>query len=238
MMQMNKNKDPAFLLYSSDFLTGVSDLTMTERGKYITLLCLQHQKGHLSNKTINLAVGKMPKSLLDKFQKDSDGNYFNDRLEEVINKREIYAKSRSKNGKKGGRPKKHSKSTRDNISKAYEKHTENENNYVVHNNNLELCTDIFPFSHNNNNNCMYIARTQEDSKQIKKCDNIEFAIIEYFARMKYESNPEDFIAYNKGRDWKGFGGEDVREDFVRYADRWETEHRRKRGECNWAAPII
>lgn len=30
---MAKNKDPALLLYTSDFLTGVSDLTMSEREK-------------------------------------------------------------------------------------------------------------------------------------------------------------------------------------------------------------
>jgi len=51
-------KDPAFLFYSSDFLSGITDLTMEERGQYITLLCLQHQKGSLSEKTIRLSVLK------------------------------------------------------------------------------------------------------------------------------------------------------------------------------------
>tara|TARA_R110002050_G_scaffold268962_1_gene411152 strand:- start:225 stop:347 length:123 start_codon:yes stop_codon:yes gene_type:complete len=32
-------KAPAFQLYAQDFLTGVMDLTMEERGVYITLLC-------------------------------------------------------------------------------------------------------------------------------------------------------------------------------------------------------
>lgn len=47
-------KDPAVLFYTADFLIGVSDLTDEECGKYIKLLCLQHQKGHLSEKQICL----------------------------------------------------------------------------------------------------------------------------------------------------------------------------------------
>ena len=45
-------KDPAVLFYTSDFLVGASDLSNEECGKYIKLLCLQHQKGHLSEKQI------------------------------------------------------------------------------------------------------------------------------------------------------------------------------------------
>ena len=41
-------RDPAFLFYSSDFLSGIADLNMEERGQYITLLCVQHQKGRLN----------------------------------------------------------------------------------------------------------------------------------------------------------------------------------------------
>jgi uncharacterized protein YdaU (DUF1376 family) len=80
-------KDPAFLFYSSDFLNGVSDLTMEERGQYITLLCLQHQKGSLSEKTIRLTVGSVSVDVMRKFEKDEQGNYFQSRLKEEIEKR-------------------------------------------------------------------------------------------------------------------------------------------------------
>jgi len=40
-------KDPAFLFYSSDFLSGTFTLSNEHKGMYITLLCLQHQKGRL-----------------------------------------------------------------------------------------------------------------------------------------------------------------------------------------------
>lgn len=80
-------KDPAFLFYSSDFLSGVSDLTMEERGQYITLLCLQHQKGHLSSKVISLCVGNATADVLQKFSIDEEGLYFSTRLEVEISKR-------------------------------------------------------------------------------------------------------------------------------------------------------
>lgn len=80
-------KDPAFLFYSKDFLTGVADLTMEERGQYITLLCLQHQKGRLTRKLIDLAAPDATADVLSKFEKDEQGNFFNRRLEEEASKR-------------------------------------------------------------------------------------------------------------------------------------------------------
>jgi hypothetical protein len=98
-------KDPAFLFYSSDFLNGVADLTMEERGQYITLLCLQHQKGSLTQKTIRLSVGSVSVDVMSKFTKDQDGNFYQQRLREEIEKRANFTESRRNNGFKGGRPK-------------------------------------------------------------------------------------------------------------------------------------
>ena len=102
-------KDPAFLFYSSDFLNGVADLTMDERGQFITLLCLQHQKGTLTDKTIRLSLGSVSVDVLSKFTKDKDGNFFNERLQEEIEKRIQFTESRRNNGSKGGRPKNNTK---------------------------------------------------------------------------------------------------------------------------------
>jgi uncharacterized protein YdaU (DUF1376 family) len=102
-------KDPAFLFYASDFLGGVSDLTMEERGQYITLLCLQQQKGHLSRKVIGLCLGfdwdKASEDLRKKFVEDEDGLFYNYRLETEIEKRRKFTDKQRDNGKKGGRPK-------------------------------------------------------------------------------------------------------------------------------------
>lgn len=93
------------MFYSQDFLTGIADLTMEERGQYITLLCLQHQKGGLTEKTIRLAVGNVSVDVIAKFSKNSDGSFFNERLAMEIDRRTDFIHSRRKNGQKGGRPK-------------------------------------------------------------------------------------------------------------------------------------
>ena len=98
-------RDPAFLFYSSDFLTGCASLTMEERGQYITLLCLEHQLGRLSEKTIRLSVGSVSVDVLAKFKQDENGLLYNERLEVEIEKRSNFIDTRRNNGLKGGRPK-------------------------------------------------------------------------------------------------------------------------------------
>lgn len=114
-------KDPAFLFYSGDFLTGVTGMNMEERGQYITLLCLQHAKGHLTLELINRSVPGLSSYVLEKFQQDEEGLYFNQRLEEEAIKRNKFCKSRSENRK--------GKENKDmiNICETYDKHMENEN---------------------------------------------------------------------------------------------------------------
>mgnify|MGYP001360618340 CR=1 FL=1 len=86
-------KDPAFLFYSSDFISGVQDLTMEERGQYITLLCLQHQKGHLTEKMIRLCCGNAAADVMAKFRQDENGLFFNERLETEREKKKHMVKS-------------------------------------------------------------------------------------------------------------------------------------------------
>lgn len=125
-------KDPAFLFYSSDFLSGCIDLEMEERGQYITLLCAQHQKGHLSEKTIRLLVGSVSVNVLVKFSKDQEGNYFSERLDAEIEKRKKFTESRKLNGQKGGR-KPSGLPYALPLGKPSENHTENENENGIDN---------------------------------------------------------------------------------------------------------
>ena len=90
-------KDPAMLFYTSDFLTGVQLMSMKERGQYITLLCLQQQRGHMTRKEMEKAVGKMSDELLSKFIKDDDGKLFNKRAEFEISRREAHSKRQKEN---------------------------------------------------------------------------------------------------------------------------------------------
>lgn len=54
-MSKTKEKDPAFLLYSKDWLEGTAELLPAEKGVYIDLLCHQHQKGDLPADTLRLS---------------------------------------------------------------------------------------------------------------------------------------------------------------------------------------
>ena len=61
-------KDPAFLFYSNDFLSGTMLMSNEEVGIYIKLLCLQHQQEHLEEKDM-LSIGAT-KKVFSKFIKD------------------------------------------------------------------------------------------------------------------------------------------------------------------------
>lgn len=99
-------KDPAFLFYPSDFLTGTLAMPFDERGRYITLLCFQHQSGRMTEETIRFLVGSFSDMLRLKFSRDENGLFYNERLEEEIKKRTDFLESRRNNGRLGGRPKK------------------------------------------------------------------------------------------------------------------------------------
>ena len=105
---MANNKDPAVLFYTSDFLSGCALMDMRERGQYITLLCLQRERGHMTMQEIIRAVKKPSDEVMSKFQKDEDGKYFNRRMELEIEKRD-----------------KHCQRQRENISKRWNKENDN-----------------------------------------------------------------------------------------------------------------
>ena len=84
-------------------------MDMEERGQYITLLCYQHQRGHISEKTIRLLVGNVSDNVLSHFKKDENGLLFNSRMDLEKENRKKFTESRRENGKKGGRPKKNEK---------------------------------------------------------------------------------------------------------------------------------
>jgi uncharacterized protein YdaU (DUF1376 family) len=103
-------KDPAFLFYSSDWLTGCQFMSMNERGEYITLLAAQHQNGHLDPKRLGFLLGygwdMVSDIVKSKFVLDENGLIYNERLEAEAEKRSQYADKQRNNGMKGGRPKK------------------------------------------------------------------------------------------------------------------------------------
>lgn len=258
---MPKNKDPAVLFYTSDFLVGVAGLTMEERGQYITLLCLQHTTGHLTKKQMQLAVGKISPDVMAKFEQDEKGLYYNPRMEYEKKARESYVAVKRENGSKGGRPKKPIGKPNENLSvtnrltetKPNENLLENEN---INENINKPITDnlIFPFSTTTTTTTTTEARTREENDtvmvalengkvvplteemlaEMKAQNALEKQIRDYFDENHYFSSVELFIEYNRSRGWVGHNDVDIRinDRWILYADAWEREERRRKGLPN------
>lgn len=79
-------KDPAFLFYPSDFLTGTMFMSNEQIGIYIRLLCSQHQHGGIIDKTsFNSLVGN--NDLLRSKFIECDLGFYNERLTGEMEKR-------------------------------------------------------------------------------------------------------------------------------------------------------
>jgi len=123
------SKDPAFLFYTNDFVAGTQLFTDEQLGKYVRLLCLQHLQGHFTRDDMMLICKSHDDRIFKKFVQDSDGLWYNERLQNEIEKRQNYSKSRGENRKGGAdkslkpKTKKHKKI----ISKSYEDHMGNGN---------------------------------------------------------------------------------------------------------------
>lgn len=81
------SKDPAFLFYPSDFLTGTMFFTNEDIGLYIKLLCAQHQQnGSINKKVFDSMVGE-DSPIRGKFIEDSEGYYNQRMLDEMIKRK-------------------------------------------------------------------------------------------------------------------------------------------------------
>ena len=128
-------KDPAVLFYTSDFLSGTFTMDNEQVGKYIRLLCLQHQKGKLSEKDMLSICKAYDSEIWDKF-KVEDGFYYNERMYNETIRRQKFSESRRNNAKS---PKKES------TSEAYAEHmeTETENRTITINENINIDFEWF-----------------------------------------------------------------------------------------------
>lgn len=88
--------DPAFLFYTKDFISGTSDMDVSEVGAYIRLLCYQHQNDGVPNQNERMAricgvtleqFLQMWETLKFKFSETKDGRLFNKRLNNEVEKR-------------------------------------------------------------------------------------------------------------------------------------------------------
>jgi len=96
-------------------------MTDEQRGKYIYLLCLQHQKGKLTLVDLKTKLTDEDIVVAERFPLQADGYYYNQRMYDEAIKRKNYTESRRNNRKK--------KDELDisKLSKTYVKRMENEN---------------------------------------------------------------------------------------------------------------
>ena len=92
------SKDPAVLFYTSDFLSGTFTMTDEQVGKYIRLLCLQHQKGKLTEKDMLSICKAYDSDIWEKFDQ-VEGFFLNDRMYNESIRRSKFTESRRNNAK-------------------------------------------------------------------------------------------------------------------------------------------
>jgi hypothetical protein len=160
-------KDPAFLFYSGDFTVGTQMMSYEDKGKFIHLMCLQHQTGHLTEKHMLQVCGTHESDVFSKFKKDNDGLYYNERLDAEIAKRKAYSQSRANNRRKKDDEKdmyKHMNQTSKDIN-----HTSNSMN--------QLSNSYAPHMENENENRNIVDNTvnisNADFQEIRKNENIK-----------------------------------------------------------------
>lgn len=92
-----KRQDPAYRFYTSDFAFRNQFMTDEQVGKYIRILCYQHQNGHLTEAEMLFFCKGKDEVVFSKFLKDEQGLYYNEEMENEINRRIIVSESKTKN---------------------------------------------------------------------------------------------------------------------------------------------
>ena len=206
-MQIRKSmsKDPAFLFYSSDFLTGTMFLTNEQIGIFIRLLCVQHQKGRLREKDMLKICKTYDEDVFEMFTKDDENLFYNERLEVEVNRRKAYSESRRNNRKKKTTP------TPKKTSLTYDKHMETETETeTVNKNKKENTIIVYPFSDESFVKAWDLWKQYK--KEIKKPYNSklsEQAALKSIGKMADDSSDAiEIIEHTISRGWIGLRKED------------------------------
>lgn len=152
-------------------------------GKYIRLLCLQHQKKTLSEKDMLNICGTYDQDIWEKFDV-IDGRYVNRRMFEESEKRRNFTESRRKN-----RLKQSHDEHMNNTCQTYVSHMENENENI----NVNNTKDVIVLTRNNQNVIVKKSIFQKPEKN---------DLISYFREHGDENEVENFFDYYEANGWK------------------------------------
>ena len=175
-------KDPAVLFYTSDFLSGTFTMTDEQVGKYIRLLCLQHQKGLLTEKDMVSICKEYDSDVYSKFVKEGE-TYYNQRMKDEADRRKRFSDSRANNRKK-----KTSEKDMNNICNSYEKHMETENETVT----INVNNTVFSIE-----KCKEIALKDDRWVKVNKTNDTELIRFNEYLQKQgiYELNPAEYKRY-------------------------------------------
>jgi hypothetical protein len=189
-------KDPAVLFYTSDFLSGTFTMTNEQRGMYITLLCLQHQKGTLTESDMLSVCLTYVEQVYCKFIKNG-AEYYNERMKNEHEKRSNFCKSRRDSVMKGIENK--GKRKKKSVRKTYAQRMEDENvNKIV----------IYSFINNEKFNSLFNRWTKyklDRKETYKSNDSLEtcYKKLIKFSNGNYEV-AEKIIEDAIGNNYSGF----------------------------------
>ena len=168
-------KDPAFLFYPGDYVSGTMGMTFEEKGAYMDLLMLQFNRGHMNTHMIQHTVGHLWEQVKCKFIQDNEGLWYNVRLDVEKDKRKTFTESRRNNIKSKNK-------TVENTS--YESHMNNHMKHHMENVNEDINTDI----NNNKSKCSFEQAFEYMANKI----SLDLAKIE----------AEKFVNYYTSNGWK------------------------------------
>ena len=168
-------KDPAFLFYPGDYVSGTMGMTFEEKGAYMDLLMLQFNRGHMNTHMIQHTIGHLWEQVKCKFIQDQEGLWYNVRLDVEKVKRKTFTESRRNNMKPKNKPKEDS---------PYETHMQPHMNTHMENVNEDINKDI----NINKSKCSFEQVYEYMSLRIGK----EIAKIE----------AEKFVNYYESNGWK------------------------------------
>lgn len=186
-------KDPAFLFYPGDYVSGTMGMTFEEKGAYMDLLMLQFNRGHMNTHMIQHTVGHLWEQVKCKFIQDDLGLWYNVRLDIEKEKRKTFTESRRNNIKSKNK-------TVENTS--YESHMNNHMKHHMENVNENINKDIII----NKSKCTFEQVYEYMSLKIGKDD------------AKIEA--EKFVNYYESNGWKV--GKNTMKSWTHAANNWIT----------------
>jgi uncharacterized protein YdaU (DUF1376 family) len=168
-------KDPAFLFYPGDYVSGTMGMTFEEKGAYMDLLMLQFNRGHMNTHMIQHTVGHLWDQVKCKFIQDDEGLWYNVRLDIEKDKRKTFTESRRNNIKSKN------KAT---LDTSYETHMNSHMKPHMENVNININKDL----NNNKSRCSFEQAFEYMATRI----GVDQAKIE----------AEKFVNYYESNGWK------------------------------------